>query len=59
MAMSQDRMVQLVRQDVLEMIADRGVEATSEEYGVDFDGACTRAEFVDRCVAEELSRCYA
>lgn len=59
MAMSQDRMVQLVRQDVLDMIADRGLEATADEYGVDYDAACTRAEFVDRCVAEELTRCYA
>lgn len=61
MTISQERMVQMIRLDVRECYAEQGRAGTATEYGVDsfaFAGE-TLDQFVDRCVAAELDRCYA
>jgi len=61
MTISQERMVQMIRMDVRECYSEQGRAGTATEYGVEaFVGASESLEqFVDRCVAAELNRCYA
>ena len=59
MTISQEAMVEMIRQDVLEAIQDQGVEDTAGEYGVDIEKGEPREQFIGRCITAELNRCYA
>ena len=61
MTISQERMVQLIRLDVRECYTEQGRKGTASEYGVEAFVTPTEPldQFVDRCVAAELDRCYA
>ena len=58
MSISHEKMVELIRADVVDAINERGPLATAEEYGVEFVTGDTR-QFIDQCVSAELDRCYA
>lgn len=59
MSISQERMVQMVRDDVIDSIDDVGVAETAVVYDVEYDASESRNVFIDQCIASELNRCYA
>lgn len=56
---AQDKMVELIRMDVIDSINDVGVIETAAVYDVEYDKTDTRNNFIERCIASELERCYA
>jgi hypothetical protein len=54
---AQEKMVEVIRADVVDLINEVGVEETAEVYGVEYDAEDSFV-FVEQCVAAELDRAF-